>query len=90
MKQSSVHILDLKGGVASFSLLKISQFFREMAAGDVLEVRGCDAETRADLVKILPPGSYHLIYEGEAPDRCIRILKNTTDESIHSHESTIQ
>ncbi|MFP4348636.1 MAG: hypothetical protein ACOC3W_05520 [Thermodesulfobacteriota bacterium] len=90
MKQPSVHILDLRGGVASFSLLKISQFFREMAAGDVLDVRGCDAETRSDLVKILPSGSYHLIYEAEAPDRCIRILKKTADESIHSHESNHQ
>ena len=88
MKQTSVHILDLKGGVASFSLLKISQFFREMVAGDVLEVCGCDAETRADLLKILPSGAYHLIYEDKAPDRCIRILKNTADESVPSHEST--
>lgn len=83
MKQSSAHILDLRGGVVSFSLLKISQYFREMAAGEVLEVRGFDADTRADLVKILPPGSYRLVYEDAAPDRCIRILKNRADESIH-------
>ena len=83
MKPSSVHILDLSGGVASFSLLKISQCFREMGAGDVLEVRGCDADTRADLVKILPPGSYRLVFEGAAPERCIRILKNRADEPIH-------
>ncbi len=90
MKQSSVPILDLRGGVASFSLLKISQFFREMAAGEVLEIRGCDADTRADLVKILPPGSYRLVCEEEIPDPCIRILKKTDDDSIHSHESNNQ
>lgn len=86
MKHPSVHILDLTGGVASFSLLKISQIFREMAAGEVLEIRGCDRATRSDLLKILPSGDYHLIYEKDDTDGCVRILKNAVDASIRSHE----
>ncbi len=76
MTQKPDHILDLRGGVAPFSLLMISRTFREMADGEVLEIHGCDRELRSDLFRILPPLSWRLIGEDGPPLHRIQLKKH--------------
>jgi TusA-related sulfurtransferase len=52
----------------SFTLLKVSQAFRIIPPGDILEVFWSDPDTRADLLKILPESSYDLISMEEMKD----------------------
>jgi len=47
-------VIDVTHFVSWFSLLKVTQVFREMKPYDILEVRGADTDTREDLFKILP------------------------------------
>ena len=60
MERQPAHIIDVSGEFSPFTLLKISQVFRGMAAGDVLEIRECDPETRSDLMRILPSDACRL------------------------------
>lgn len=65
MKRQPARIIDVSGEFSPFTLLKISQIFREMAAGDVLEIRECDTETRSDLMRILPSDACRLSIEDD-------------------------
>jgi TusA-related sulfurtransferase len=71
---NNVRVIDLTGIGGPFALLKISQIFRAMGAGDVLEIVGCDPETRSDLFRVLPAPSCRLL-EGEAETGRFRIQK---------------
>lgn len=70
------HLLDLKRAVSPLTLLKVIEVFREMKANETLEVLGSDPDTRANLLKVLPPSSFQLISEeelkGDIP--CFRFL----------------
>jgi TusA-related sulfurtransferase len=63
MERHPARIINIRGEYSPFSLLKISQIFREMAAGDILEIRQCDPETRSDLTRILPPETCRLVVD---------------------------
>ncbi|GBC63494.1 hypothetical protein DENIS_4488 [Desulfonema ishimotonii] len=66
--------IDLSGVEISFSLLKITQIFREMRVGERLEIKGCDAETRTDIFKILPPSACRTVAgEEESPHRFLLV-----------------
>lgn len=81
MKRQPDHTININGEFSPFTLLKISQIFREMAPGDILEIQECDPETRSDLARILPSGACRWIadqkteFHGGTPCR-IRLLKN--------------
>jgi TusA-related sulfurtransferase len=85
MERQPVHIINASGEFSPFTLLKISQVFRKMAAGEILEIRECDPETRSDILRILPPDTCRLIIDApvgsrdsraEAPPPCrIQLLK---------------
>ena len=47
------HILDLRGMIIPLTLLKISQVFRKIEAGDIMEIMGTDPDTRRDFLKVL-------------------------------------
>lgn len=53
--------IDLTGIDASFALLKVSQIFRKMRAGEVLEIRGCAPDLRSDLLRVLPATAYRVL-----------------------------
>lgn len=61
MKKNTRHKLDLRGAIIPFTLLKVSQVFRNMFPGDTLEVYWSDPDTPADLFKILSESSYDTI-----------------------------
>ncbi len=54
-------VIDVRHFVSWFSLLKVTQVFREMKPYDILEVRGADTDTREDLFKILPKSTYQIL-----------------------------
>jgi len=54
-------VIDVRHFVSWFSLLKVTQVFREMKSHDILEVRGADTDTREDLFKILPKSTYQIL-----------------------------
>ena len=55
------HTLDLREAISPLALLKVSQMFREMKSGKIMEILGSDPETKEDLFKILPAASYKLV-----------------------------
>ena len=59
------HLLDLQRAVSPLTLLKVIEVFREMKPNETIEVLGNDPDTRANLLKVLPPSSYRLISEEE-------------------------
>ena len=60
MGEGIQHRLDLRGAIIPFSLLKVSQVFKIIKPGELLEILCSDADTRNDLFKILPESSYEL------------------------------
>ena len=68
MGKSARYKLDLRGGIIPFTLLKVSQVFRTMQPGDIIEVFWSDPDTPTDLFKILPESSFDLIVMEEMED----------------------
>lgn len=68
MGKSARHKLDLRGAIIPFTLLKVSQVFRAIQPGDIIEVFWSDPDTPADLFKILPESSFDLIVMEEMED----------------------
>jgi len=75
------HYLDLRGAIPPISLLKVTQVFREMKPNEIVEIRGRDQDTRADMFKILPDFAYDLIVMEEMTrDASYRVrMKKKTD-----------
>ena len=61
MGNDTRHKIDLRGAIIPFTLLKVSQAFKMINPGEILEVLWSDPETQNDLFKILPDSSYELI-----------------------------
>ena len=53
-KAKAMTVLDLRKLISPFSLLKASNAFNQMTAGETLEVFWGDRESSSDLLKILP------------------------------------
>jgi len=53
--------VDFSHSLSSISLLKVTQVFHQMDSSDILEIRGLDADTRQDLLKVLPQRAYEII-----------------------------
>ncbi|MCP4113880.1 MAG: hypothetical protein GY737_00465 [Desulfobacteraceae bacterium] len=54
-------VLDLRGGISPFTLLKVSDTFRQMRKGEVLEVLWSNPETSSQIKKILPRDSWEVV-----------------------------
>ncbi|MFP4306649.1 MAG: sulfurtransferase TusA family protein [Desulfococcaceae bacterium] len=74
MSSNNLRGIDLTGIAGPFALLKISQIFREMETGEILEIVGCDPDTRSDLFRVLPAPSWRLLEGAGEPGR-FRIQK---------------
>lgn len=55
------HLLDLRGTIRSYCLLKICQALKAIKPGEALVVLWNDADAPADLFKILPPNAYEIV-----------------------------
>lgn len=71
--------IDLRGSMVPFTLLKISNSFRTLEKGEILEILLSDSDALDDLVRIIPPTSYALILmegiEGEDQGTRIQLKK---------------
>jgi len=56
-----MHHLDLRGLISPFNLLKASKAFKELKAGETIEIIGSSPETLTDLLKVLPGASCEII-----------------------------
>lgn len=80
MEREADITVDLQGTLSALSLLKVSRLFREMRSDQILEVRGCDASQRRDLVKLLPDAAFDFdadISQGDEQQRFRVRLKKT-------------
>lgn len=67
--------LDLRGLMIPFTLLKVSQAFREIKAGETLEILWGEPQVPDELYKVLPEFSYEVILtEIFEPDCSCRVL----------------
>lgn len=68
-----VHKFDLRDAIIPFALLKVTQAFRDMNPGDILQIVGDDPKTRREMFKVLQTvnctvidteedGKYYCIY----------------------------
>lgn len=46
-------VLDLRGMIIPLTLLKITQRFRKIGVGEIMEIIGTDPDTRKDFLKVL-------------------------------------
>ena len=53
--------IDLRGSMVPFTLLKISNSFRALEKGEILEILLSDRDALDDLVRIIPESAYALI-----------------------------
>ena len=51
---------DLRDTIIPFSLLQITNHFKRMATGEVLEIIGCDDGILSDLKRLLPASEFEL------------------------------
>ncbi len=58
-------ILDFRNTFSSISLLKMTEIFKRMQPLQILEIRGPDADTREDLLKVLPEASYEVLTDSD-------------------------
>ena len=86
MGKSARHKLDLRRAIIPFTLLKVSQVFRTIQPGDIIEVFWSDPDIPADLFKILPESSYYLIameeMADEEPSYRMEIKKKTEETTL--------
>lgn len=62
-RRSPGHVLDLRGEISPFTLLKVSNTFRQMEKGEILEVLWSNPETSSQIKKILPKDSWEEVKE---------------------------
>lgn len=56
-----MHKFDLREAITPFALLKVTQAFREMKPGDILQVMGDDPKTRREMFKVLQTVNYTVV-----------------------------
>ena len=52
---------DLREAITPFALLKVTQAFRDMKPGDILEIVGDDPKTRREMFKVLQTVNYTVV-----------------------------
>jgi TusA-related sulfurtransferase len=56
-----MHKFDLREAITPFALLKVTQAFRDMEPGDILQVMGDDPKTRREMFKVLQTVNYTVV-----------------------------
>lgn len=52
---------DLREAIASFAFLKVTQAFRDMKPGEILQLMGDDPKTRTEIFKVLQTANYTVV-----------------------------
>lgn len=61
METKIMHKFDLREAITPFAYLKVSQAFRDMEPGDILQVVGDDPKTREEIFKVLQTANYTVV-----------------------------
>ena len=70
------HKFDLREAITPFAFLKVTQAFRDMKPGDILQLIGDDPKTRIEIFKVLHTVHYSVIdTQEEGAYYCISIKK---------------
>ena len=56
-----MHKFDLREAITPFALLKVTQAFRDMKPGDILQLTGDDPKTRTEIFKVLHTVHYTVV-----------------------------
>lgn len=73
------HVLDLRGMIIPLTLLKITQAFRNINAGETIDIFGSDPDTKRDFLKVLATTSCEVLHiKNEKDGYLIRLRKGTT------------
>ncbi|MEJ2656270.1 MAG: sulfurtransferase TusA family protein [Desulfobacterales bacterium] len=76
METKIKHKFDFREALASFAFLKVTQAFRDMNPGDILQVMGDDPKTRQEIFKVLQTVHYTVVDTKEKGNYyCICIKK---------------
>jgi TusA-related sulfurtransferase len=62
------HKFDLREAITPFAFLKVTQAFRDMKPGDILQVTGDDPKTRKEIFKVLHTVHYTVVDTQENGD----------------------
>lgn len=75
-KSKAEYVLDLRGMITPLTLLKITQGFRKIGDGEIMEIIGTDPDTRSDLLKVLGTSPCEILWIRDEKDRyLIRLRK---------------
>jgi len=55
------HKFDFREAITPFAFLKVTQAFRDMKPGDILQVMGDDPKTRREIFKVLQTVNYTVV-----------------------------
>lgn len=73
------HILDLRGMIIPLTFLKITQGFRRIKPGEILEIMVSDPDTRRDFFKVLATFPYEVLNSSEGENLyLVRLRKGRT------------
>ncbi len=76
METKIKHKFDLRETFTPFTFLKVTQAFREMKVGEILQIKGDDPKTRREIFQVLNTLHYTIIDTEESDDfYCIHIRK---------------
>jgi TusA-related sulfurtransferase len=76
LETKTTHKFDLRETFTLFTFLKVTQTFREMKDGEILQIKGDDPKTRKEIFKVLYTMNYAVIETKEDGDYyCICLKK---------------
>lgn len=56
-----MHKFDFREAITPFAFLKVTQAFRDMKPGEILQVTGDDPKTRKEIFKVLQTINYSVV-----------------------------
>ena len=82
METKITHKFDLREVITPFAYLKVSQAFREMEPGEILQLVGDDPKTRTEIFKVLQTVDYTVVNTEEDNDfYCLYLRKEIQKNS---------
>ena len=74
----NMHKFDLREAIAPFAFLKVTQAFRDMKPGEILQLVGDNPKTREEIFKVLQTANYTVVDTEEDNNfYCIRLRKDS-------------
>lgn len=61
METKNIHKFDLREAIAPFAFLKVTQAFRDMKTGEILQLMGDNPKTLEEIFKILQTVNYTVV-----------------------------